>query len=49
LCLGMPHDVGIEALTDHFEYRIQDFVFAFEVAIDPRRDRPDSPGEPRQN
>jgi len=26
--------LGIEALADHFEYRIQEFVFAFEGRID---------------
>ena len=45
--LGGLHHVGIEALADHFEYRIQEFVLAFEVAIDRRRDQPDSPGDPR--
>ena len=45
--LGGLHHVGIEALADQFQYRIQEFVFAFEVAIDRRRDQPDSPGDPR--
>src|ERR1035437_2238023 len=33
--------------TYHFEYSIQECVFAFEVAIDRRRNQPDSPGDPR--
>ncbi len=45
--LGRMHHVGIEALADQFEYRIQEFVFAFEVAIDRRRDQPHSSGDPR--
>lgn len=45
--LGGLHHVGIEALADQFEYHIQEFVFAFEVAIDRRRDQPHSSGDPR--
>jgi len=38
--------LALRPLTDHFEYRIQEFVLAFEVAIDRRRDQARLSGRP---